>query len=107
MRAGTTTGGLVIIAGLLTIFDAAATWAWLQLGVTEGNPIVRMTVHHLGVTAGMAVRAAWGLVLLIGLARLADRHWFANAALIGVTIAMAIVGLVHVAGGTSTVLALM
>lgn len=100
------TGRLVLIAALLTVFDAAATWSWLQLGFVEGNPVVRAAVDVLGPTAGLAVRAVWGLTLLAGLGWLARHHWFADAALLGVALSMAIVGIVHIAGGTATVMAL-
>lgn len=100
------TSRLVLIAALFTLFDAAATWGWLQLGFAEGNPVVRAAVDLYGPTAGMSLRALWGVALVVGLARLADRHWFAWSGLLGITIAMSIVGLVHIAGGTATVLAL-
>lgn len=98
---------LVTIAALFTLFDAAATWGWLQLGFVEGNPIVRTAIDLYGPTAGMVLRATWGIALVIGLARLADRHPFAWSALVGVTLAMAVVGLVHIAGGTSLIVALL
>lgn len=97
---------LVLIAALFTLFDAAATWTWLQLGFAEGNPVVRASVELLGPTQGMLLRASWGVLLLVGLAFLARHHLLARTALVGITLAMAMVGMVHVAGGTNTFLAL-
>ncbi len=102
-----TTPRLVVIAALFTLFDAAATWSWLQLGIPEGNPIVRTVVDRHGPTAGMFIRAVWGVALVLVLSRLADRSRFAWAALIGVTLAMVIVGMVHVAGGAAVILAVL
>lgn len=83
----------------LTLFDAAATWLWLELGVAvEANPLLRGLVEQSGAAAAMASRALVGVVLLTALGWLAPRSRLARRALPALTAVLLGVAVWHVLG---------
>lgn len=85
---------------LLTFVDAAATAAWLRLGIAdEGNPLLARLIDAVGALPAMTVRAVVGAVLLVGLGLLARRSRLARAGLPAVTVVLAGVAAWHAVGG--------
>lgn len=54
--------------------DPVTTWLALTVGASEAHPLWAGLVHRFGITGGLAVRAAAGLIVIVLLARLADRR---------------------------------
>lgn len=65
--------GLFGVAASLTVIDAVATLARLQIGIAdEGNPVLVGYIDMFGGDVAIVGRAFWGLVLLVGLLVLAS-----------------------------------
>lgn len=86
-------------AVVLTIFDAAATAVWLELGIaSEANPLLAQLVGLIGPGATMLLRSVVGVALVLALAALAVTSKLARLALPGVTVVLAAVAGYHLAG---------
>lgn len=93
-------------AVVLTMLDAALTYAWLHLGVAaEANPWLAALVETSGPGAAMAVRAGIGLALVGVLGLLARDHVSARRGLAFVTVALAVVCSWHVVGSVMVAVA--
>jgi hypothetical protein len=46
-------GALVIVNLLLQVVDGAATWIGIQLGFTEGNPLIASAIGRWGTTSAL------------------------------------------------------
>lgn len=87
-------------AVVLTLLDAALTYAWIELGLAaERNPWLASIVETSGPGSAMAVRVAVGLGLVALLGLLARDHAIAQRGLALVTAVLALVLCWHVAGG--------
>lgn len=88
-----------VLAVLLTLLDAAATWAWLSTGLArEGNPLVLALIDTYGPTFGLLARSLIGVTFVAGLTALAVRHRVAGHALMLATAALGAVAVWHAAG---------
>lgn len=88
-----------LLAILLTITDAAFTYAALATGmVVEANPLLINAVTDLGPAAGMALRAGIGLALLFLLWRISERSTFARAGMVGVASVLGLLSAYHLLG---------
>ena len=85
---------------VLTLLDAALTYAWLTAGLaSEGNPWLAGLVATSGPAMAMAIRVALGTALVGMLALLARDHPTARRGLAAVTGVLALVIAWHVTGG--------
>jgi hypothetical protein len=86
----------------LTVFDAAATAVWLELGLAiEANPLLDHLIGLVGVGLAMLFRAWVGIVLVLALAVCATESRWARRALPAVTALLGAVAMWHVVGATA------
>lgn len=52
---------VLLVAFLLTLFDAAATLAWVETGIAiEANPLINWMMELAGTAAGLGLRVVIG-----------------------------------------------
>lgn len=65
---------LLVFNILLQVFDGVATYTGLQLGIREGNPLLREAFAFWGLGAGLVLIKGYACGLLLGLYRLASEQ---------------------------------
>jgi len=73
--------GLLGLNLVLQVFDGLATYAGLQAGIAEGNPLLAASMQRLGITPALVIFKceACAALMMIWLAR---RNWLAVPALV-------------------------
>ena len=83
----------------LTVFDAAATAVWLELGIaTEGNPLLAQLIEVVGAGPTMLLRSVVGVALVLSLAALSTTSQLARRAMPAITVTLAAVAGYHLLG---------
>lgn len=90
---------VLLVAFLLTLFDAAATLAWVESGIAiEANPLVNWMMERAGNAAGLGLRVVIGGTLLLALRALVPVARFARPALHVSALVLGVVALWHAQG---------
>jgi len=83
----------------LTVFDAAATAVWLELGIaTEGNPLLAQLIEVVGAGTAMLLRSVVGVALVLSLAAMSATSQLARRAMPAITVTLAAVAGYHLVG---------
>lgn len=84
------------ILSVIAVWDSTATYVWLRYGIAiEGNPTVVAVIDRLGDGPGLAVRAAFTILLVSALAWAAERHTEGRIGMLVVTCGLGAIAIYH------------
>jgi hypothetical protein len=90
---------VLLVAFLLTLFDAAATLAWVETGIAiEANPLINWMMEMTGTAAGLGLRVIIGGTLLLALRVLVPVTRLARPALHVSALVLGVVAVWHFQG---------